>query len=147
MWAGGPDALFLKEFQKFWAARVPPGRSVPAAFWTALSELQCDANELCPRVVTAIVEAQATCREQNVLGGVCKLYSASDIKALNTKVVERNQAEHILRQGFQSLAGHSATLQPAETRKLQHDLDIDVATALLDKRGGKRTLEARCSCL
>ena len=86
MWAGGADAFFLKELQKFWAARVPPGRSVPAAFWTALSELQCDANELCPRVVTAIVEAQATCREQNVLGGVCKLYSASDIKALNTKM-------------------------------------------------------------
>ena len=54
-WAGGPEAFFLKELQTFWAARVPPGRYLPGAIWCALGELECEASELCPRVVMAFV--------------------------------------------------------------------------------------------
>ena len=73
------------------------------------------------------------------------MFSVSDIKALGRKVVERNQAESILKQGRQVLSGHSKTLQTATLMRLQHDLDIDIAKALINKRVTKEDLEAgRC---
>ena len=143
-WAGGREGFYLKELQRFWATRVPHGRSVSASFLAALADLPIDANELCPRLITALVKAQAACPPHDCAGGVCKMISLAEIKSLRDKVVERNQAEQILKQSRETLAGHGQKIQPAEILQLQSNLDLDVATALLSKATGPQKLEPGC---
>ena len=146
-WAGGPEAFYLKELQNFWATRVPLGRIVHAALWAALAVLPMDAGELCPRVITAIVKAQAACPPPWCVGGLCRKFSVSDIISLRDKVAERKQAEIILMQSRMTLTEHCQNLQPAVILRLQSNLDIAVAAALLSKGTGPNQLKAGCSCV
>ena len=72
------------------------------------------------------------------------MYSVNDIRALGRKVAERNQAEHIVKQGRHALSWHSTTLQKAAIMRLQRDLDIDIANVLIGKHVTKESLQAGC---
>ena len=92
----------------------------------SLAELRLEANELCPRLVLAIVKADATCAPQYVSGNVCKLITTADIAGLEKAPPVRNAAESLLRHSRELFLKHGSALASATQLQVLCDFDIRV---------------------
>ena len=133
-WGGGDHAAHLKDLAKFWTSRVGDGRAVDPKTFDALAKLPLNAAELCPRVVTAIVKAQAVCSAEYAPGGIGKLITSAEILSLSDKkAAERKEANTILIQCRLALNKEATALSQAAKFQLLCDLDIHVGRAVTGK--------------
>ena len=126
-WGGGAKAYHIRELLNFWSTHVQAGRMLNPKLLQSLAELRLEANELCPRLVLAIVKADATCATQYVSGGVCELITTADVAGLEKTPSARNAAESLLKHSRELLLKHGSALASATQLKVLCDFDIRVA--------------------
>ena len=93
---GGSKGQFLKRALTFVTYCVPEDQFVGVETIKAMTGLKLNADEHCPNVMTAILEAQSKCPHKYVRSKVCKYISDAEISNLGNRIGELLEAESYL---------------------------------------------------
>ena len=110
------------------SSEVAPGRSVDPKTFEALAQMPLGAQELCPRLVIAIVKAQLMSPIEYATQGVCKMITPADILSLSGKrAAGRVHAEELLRKARKVMQTVEDKLSTRAQKQILNNLDIRTA--------------------
>ena len=140
-WGGGPKNgfKFAEETSEYMQLRMPHGRHVSGGVFRALASIKATPREMFPRVVHAMLKANASCNEGFCVDNVGQLILVNDIRHVQQpkrrdEVLAAEQILNRARDVWASLKPHS------ESSVEIGDMDVAVVTALVGKDANKRTV-------